>query len=186
METGAVPDAEFVFKWDGEKRGYEVWNQDLNLAQAIEYSAVWVYQEIARKVGKKNMQYWMDQCQYGNQSIDGDIDTFWLEGGIRISANQQIEFLEKLARNDLPFSDRSMSIVDSIMVREQTESYVLRAKTGWALRPERQIGWYVGWLEEGGSVFIFALNIDIKSNKDVEARQKITKEILKSEGLLKE
>ena len=39
-------------KWDVEKRMYDMWNQDLDLTNAFKYSAVWFYQELARRIGE--------------------------------------------------------------------------------------------------------------------------------------
>ena len=69
--------------------------------------------------------------RYGNQDICGWIDVFWLRGGLRISADEQIDFLRRLESGDLPFSDRVMSIVRRIMQTEAGEGYVIRSKTGW-------------------------------------------------------
>ena len=93
------------------------------------------------------MQYYIDSVGYGNQDIRGGIDLFWLNGNIRITMQQQVEFLKKLYKNDLPFSQRSMDIVKDIMIHTKTEDYILRAKTGWAARVEPNIGWFVGYLE---------------------------------------
>ena len=45
---------------------------------------------------------------------------------------KQIEFLRRFYQNDLPFLERSLSIVKDTMILEQTPDYTLRAKTGWA------------------------------------------------------
>ena len=69
--------------------------------------------------------------RYGNQDICGGIDVLWLRRGLRISADEQIDFLRRLESGDLPFSDRVMSIVRRIMQTEAGEEYVIRSKTGW-------------------------------------------------------
>ena len=57
LETGVIPDEEEIIKWDGEKRFVEVWNQDHNLRSGIKYSVVWLYQELARRIGEERMQF---------------------------------------------------------------------------------------------------------------------------------
>jgi len=95
LETGAVKDEFEIFKWDSIKRSYDSWNQDLDMVKAFKYSGVWYYQELARRIGEKKMQKYISSNHYGNEDICGGIDLFWLDGGIRISANEQIEMLKK-------------------------------------------------------------------------------------------
>lgn len=185
LETGVIKDEEDTIKWDGQKRFVEAWNQDHNLRSGIKYSVVWFYQELARRIGEERMQHYIDTVAYGNQNISGGIDLFWLQGDIRITMQQQINFLQRLYQNELPFSQRSMDIVKDIMIQEETADYILRAKTGWAARVEPNIGWFVGYLERKDNVHFFATNIDINKDEDAKARKDITMQILQRLNLLK-
>ena len=120
LETRVLHDELSVFTWDGIKRDFPQWNRDLNMREAFKISAVWFYQVIARRVGHKEMQKWVTKVGYGNQKIGSkeNIDTFWLEGEIRITPQEQIQFLQRLYKNDLPFSKRSQSIVKDIAIVE--------------------------------------------------------------------
>jgi len=160
LETGVIPDADYVIKWDGTKYDIPAWNQDHTLRTAIQNSVVWYYQELARRVGEKRMQEYVDAARYGNQDISGKIDTFWLEGGLRISAEEQVEFLKRLYKGELPFSQRSMNIVKEILMLEKTETYQLSGKTGSVQRITPHESWFVGYLEAQGNVYLFAVNIE--------------------------
>ncbi|HLP47255.1 MAG TPA: class D beta-lactamase [Candidatus Kapabacteria bacterium] len=184
LETGVVKDQCQIIEWDRQVWRFDEWNQDQTLQSAFRNSVVWAYQELARRIGKKQMQYWVDKVDYGNRDISEVIDTFWLEGNLQISARQQVEFLKKLYKNQFPFSQRTMDIVKEIMINEQGGTYILRGKTGWAARVAPQIGWFVGWLEKAGNVYFFALNIDILKRQDVDARVNLTKEVLKQLKLM--
>ena len=186
LESGVIADEEEIIKWDGEKRFVSDWNRDHNLRSAIKYSVVWFYQEIARRVGEEKMQHFIDTVGYGNQNIDGGIDLFWLQGDIRITMEEQVDFLKRLYKNELPFSQRTLDIVKDIMILEKTDNYILRGKTGWAARVEPNIGWFVGYLETNGNVYFFVNNIDILDEDDNAGRKKITLEVLEQLGLLKE
>ena len=179
LETGVIKDENEIIKWDSVDRHNEQWNKDNNLRSAFKYSVVWFYQELARRIGQKRMQKYIDTVGYGNKNINGGIDFFWLRGDLRITPKQQVDLLERLYNNDLPFSQRTMDIVKDIMIFEKTNSYVLRAKTGWGMRLTRQIGWFVGYVVKGNDVFFFANNIDIKKDEDANGRIPITKNILK-------
>jgi beta-lactamase class D len=186
LESNVIKDENEIIKWDGTKRFYEMWNKDQTLANAIKYSCVWAYQELARRVGTQKMQYFLDTVKYGNSKMGAEIDNFWLEGELRISAQEQIEFLTKFLKHDLPFSHNNIEIVKNIMIVESSDNYKLFAKTGWTARvaEDKQIGWYVGFVENSDGYWIFAMNIDIMENADSKNRQEITNKILKQEGII--
>ncbi|WP_321279613.1 class D beta-lactamase [Marinifilum fragile] len=185
LETEVIKDENEIIKWDGKKRFIESWNQDHNLASGIKNSVVWLYQELARQIGEERMKYWVEKADYGNKNIGGKIDLFWLNGDIRISPNQQIDFLKRLYLNQLPFQKKNQETVKKILLVEQADDYSIRAKTGWAARIEQEIGWYVGYLENKDNVYFFALNMDINSSDEAKYRKQITTDILKVLNLKK-
>ena len=184
LETKAIGDENEIIKWDGTKRFYDKWNQDQNLKSAIKYSCVWFYQELARRVGKDKMQHYLQASEYGNAKIGSEIDIFWLEGDLRISAKQQINFLNNFLNRKLPFQNENFDVVKSILMIDSTQSYKLYAKTGWALRTDKEIGWYVGFVERGEDIWVFAMNIDINESSDSKYREDLTGIILKGRGLI--
>ncbi len=184
LETKVIKDENEIIEWDGIKRFYNKWNMDQSLRTALKYSCVWFYQELARRVGPEKMQYYLDTVKYGNSKIGADIDKFWLEGELRISASEQIDFLINFLEHKFPFSDRNYNIVKNIMLVDSTDSYQLYAKTGWTARVHKQIGWYVGFLERNSETWVFAMNIDITEDEDANQREKITRKILLDEGLI--
>jgi beta-lactamase class D len=188
LEVGSVADEHEVIPWDGVDRGFAPWNQDHDLSTAMEHSVVWFYQELARRTGQERMQQYVDAVGYGNQDISGQIDSFWLVGGLRISPEEQIAFLRRLYEGDLPFSDRSIAVVKRIIPLEGAAGYELRGKTGWAGEVTPQIGWFVGYLERDGNVYFFATNVEKDESTESlgQMSQQITYEILGEIGLLPE
>ncbi len=189
LETGVIADEIAVLTWDGIARQLPEWNRDLNMREAIKLSAVWFYQVLARRVGHERMQKWVTQAGYGNQKIGNpaEIDRFWLEGDLRITPQQQVQFLQRFYKHDLPFSERSLAIVKDILVIEKTPDYTIRAKTGWAgfgSQTTPQIGWLVGYLEQGKNVYFFATNIDLQTEADAPKRMQVTRRCFKALGLL--
>ncbi len=188
LETGVIKDANFVISWDSIPRSYSAWNKDQTLRMAFQNSTVWYYQELARRVGGKQINYWLKKSGYGNADTTGGIDLFWLSGGLRVTPKQQIDFLRKLHDNKLPFSSRSMDIVKDIMIAKDTVCYTLRAKTGWGDEATRYIGWYIGYIEKDNNVFYFANCIQTRGLDDRTigmARKAITFQILDQLGIIK-
>ncbi len=186
LETGVVTDENTVIKWDGTQWPIESWNHDQTLQSAIQESIVWYFQEVARRIGRERMQRYVDLVGYGNQDITGKIDSFWLDGALRISSDEQIAFLVRLYKGDLPFSERAINIVKKMLVVDSTDNYTLRAKTGWALRVTPQICWYVGYIETGGNVYFFAMNYE-SAHPDAnfgDGRWSIAQSILQDLSLL--
>lgn len=191
LETGVIKDDVDVLTWDGIERGFngspvEEWNQDLNIRLAFKYSAVWFYQVLARKIGHQRMQEFVSKIEYGNQDIGKkeDIDRFWLEGELRITPKQQINFLRHLYSNELPFSQQTIDLVKDIAIAEQTPDYILRGKTGLAISVTPNIGWYVGYLEQNNNVYFFATNLEMSSQIPLAARLEVTRLCLQELGLL--
>lgn len=155
LETGVIPSADYVIAWDSVARNPK-WDRDHNLKSAFSNSVVWYYQELARRVGTQKMQKWLDAAEYGNRNMGGGIDKFWLTGDLRISPAQQINFLQRLHDNQLPFSKRNIGIVKDIMLRDTIRGMRVYGKTGWGDLPAESIGWYVGYAEGNGKVYYFA------------------------------
>lgn len=187
LETGAIPDENYIIKWDSVDRGWDKWNMDHDLRSALKYSAVWVYSKLAEKVGREKYEYYLDKLDYGNKTIGDRVDYFWLDWSLRISANEQIEFLKKFVKNDLPFSQRSIDMVKDIMIVDETDNYILRAKTGLGdAKDGIYTGWYVGYVEANDNVYVFALNMEEANYEKIKSQVRIdlTKNILKELGIL--
>lgn len=174
LETGVIQDDVAVLTWDGITREIPAWNRDTNLRQAFKDSTVWFYQVLARKNGHERMQNFVTQTEYGNLRIGAPdrIDRFWLEGPLQITPKQEIEFLQRLERNDLPFSQRAIDLVKDIMVVEKTPNYTLRGKTGWV----DDVGWFVGYLEQNNNVYFFATNIVMLNVEAASKRVEVTRQ----------
>lgn len=177
LETGVASDASFTIAWDSVMRDIPTWNQDQDLSSAFRYSAVWYYQELARRIGESQMKSYLQKLAYGNADISSGVDQFWLSGSLQITALQQVDFLTRLYTNQLPVSSRSIEILKEIMVEKETPEYVLRSKTGWGNQAGKEVGWYVGYFETSDNVYLFA-NCIFTEDKDNEDFLSARKEIV--------
>ncbi len=184
LTEGAITDSEEVIKWDGKDRGYSLWNKDQTLRSALPASCVWFYQELAKRLDNQTYLNHLERLDYGNKKTGPEITTFWLDGDIKISAREQIDFVKKLYREELPYPRKDQKLVKELMLITETPSYSLYAKTGWAMRKTNQHGWYIGYVETTSNVWFFATNIDIINKKDSKYRKEIVIESLKAKGII--
>lgn len=191
LESGVATDADAFFMWDGVDYGRPQVNRGMTLRESVEQSAYWVHRDIARKAGAATLKHWLDAVSYGNADTSGGYDCCWVRGNLRITPRQQVDFLERLHGNSLPFSTRSMDIVRSIALQQDTLGYRLHGKTGWALGSTGSVGWFVGWVDkvDGTGPFVFANRIqtaDTLSETFPAARRGIAIEVLTRLGVLPE
>jgi len=178
LETGVVAGEDSIQKWDGNKKFVKAWEQDLSFTDAFRFSCVPCYQAIARKIGEVRMNRFLARLKFGNMKVDSsNIDVFWLKGESKITQFQQIDFLKRLQNSRLPISKNTARIVKKIMIIERKKNYVLRGKTGWAVRDGNNNGWFVGYMEQGENVFFFAVNINPKGKFNMKLFSKIRMEI---------
>ncbi len=147
LETNIAPDENMIIKWDGITRWKPDWNKDMDMREAFKVSSVPYYQELARRIGEVEMQKWLDTVKYGNKRIGPKIDEFWLNDTLKISADEQVGLMKKLYFDKLPFSQRALRIVRSLMLQEDTENYRLYFKTGTRMDDQTTMGWLVGFIE---------------------------------------
>jgi beta-lactamase class D len=185
LEVGAIRDPHEVFKWDGKPKLRRVWERDHTLDTGMRESVVWMFQEVARRTGKARMKQWLARLDYGNQDIGGAIDNFWLQGGLRISAMEQVEFLRRLREGRLPVSARSSRLVRNALVFERTPAYTLYAKTGTTGSVKDPVAWWIGWIErQGHPTAYFAMNFTPQAKTPFGVRFAISREILEAAGVL--
>ncbi len=191
LEIGLIKDAdEPWYKWDEVKRDIEGWNQDLTLREAFKVSAVPAYQIMARKIGEARMKEYIEKIGYGTEDISSGIDIFWLPRpdttSIKISADEQVNLLNKLLDGKLPFSEKNIAILRDVMQVEKTGKGTLYGKTGSGTRPDGKwnLGWFVGFLEHNGTTYVFACNITGGDNPSGKTARTIIESIFKSQNLL--
>ncbi len=191
LQTGKISSDSMIIKWDGIKRPIEVWNRDMTMYEAFRVSCVPYYQEVARRIGKDTMQFWLDSLNYGARSdtekvvIHSKIDTFWLDNSLKILPDQELGLVKRLYFDQLPFFKTHQETVKRAMLFENNTNYKLAYKTGWGNNEQgHHIGWTIGWVEENNHPYFFVLNIE-SPDPDfdmITIRMKMLKDILKQLG----
>lgn len=185
LSVGAVKNVDEVLPYKSDvpplSKG---WEKDMGLREAIVVSNVPIYQELARRIGLERMRENVSKMSYGNEEIGDTVDTFWLKGPLEISAIEQIQFIVRLAQDELPFPKVWQKSVREIVLLDQGENWKLYGKTGWQNAPDQGVGWWIGWVQKGDSIYPFALNMDIQKASDASKRVEIGKASLKALGIL--
>ena len=186
LSVKAISSVDEVLPYGNKPQPYPSWEKDMSLQEAIAVSHVPIYQELARRIGLRQMQEEVVRLQYGNQEIGQVIDRFWLDGPLKISAIEQTQFLARLATKTLPYPTGMQQQVRDIMRLETNDRWTIFAKTGFSgfSSKETPIGWWVGWVEKSGRLYLFAINIDINYQEDLPKRIEIAKNCLTALGLL--
>lgn len=189
LDNNLIEDTSHVIPWDSVDRGWRHWNRNQTLVSAFKTSLSWVYQDFAKQIGEEKMKKYLKENRYGNESIQGGIDQFWLTGGLRVSQIDQINFLRRLYIDDLKFSKENHKVVKDMMLTEETEDFQLYASSGWGYLDHVNYGWYIGWLKTHDNLYFFATNIETSSNppepKFGIARRVITMMALRDIGAIK-
>jgi len=184
LAAGSVTDVDMILPYGGEPQSFKNWEQDMSLREAIPMSNVPIYQELARRTGLEKMRFYLALLHYGNEKAGDVVDMFWLHGPLQISAVEQALFLARLAQNKLPLDEAAQAATREIVLLEQGDGWALYGKTGTATFYPHPLGWWVGWVETSGTVYTFALNIDMPGANDAPKRMAIGKDCLKALGRL--
>lgn len=185
LQSGKISSDSMIIKWDGIERNISNWNKDLTMYEAFRVSSVPYYQEVARRIGKDTMQFWLDSISYGTKKITGPIDSFWLDNSLKIKPDEELGLVKRLYFNQLPFFKSYQEMVKRAMLFENNTNYRLSYKTGWGFNEKGEnIGWIVGWVEENNHPYFFVLNIQSpdKNFDMIKTRKKMLEDILKQLG----
>lgn len=150
-----------------------VWKDPHTPKTWMKNSCVWYSQVLTKQLGIEKFKNYVMQFNYGNQDVTGDkgenngLSNCWLSSSLMISAEEQIEFLQKLLNNQLPVSKKSCDKVKNIMfIKELAADWKLYGKTGSGTqldinksKTNLQHGWFVGWIEKNDRKVIFASHV---------------------------
>lgn len=191
LESGIVSSATgSALPYDPALQQPEHWAHDFDLSGAFKASALWYYRAQARRLGMDAEARYVRRLEYGNMDTSGGLDgpdgPFWVDGSLRISADEQVKFLQRLHDGRLGLSPRTSALTRQIMLAEETPRWRLYAKTG-ACRPrdEQTSNWYVGFVEKGAATYYFALQIGADDyGRAYAERVPTTRRVLASLGIL--
>lgn len=146
--------------WDGTVYPFKEWNTNQNLSTALGSSVNWYFQNIDQKVGKKQLQYYLDKINYGNEDLSGNLDSYWIESSLKISPIEQVQILYAFDENTFGFKEENIRAVKSAILIDEQKHRQLYGKTGTGSINGKNInGWFIGLVKKGDHTFYFAVNI---------------------------
>ncbi len=199
FDSGALQDENVVLKWDGTPNFLPQFNRDHSAKTWMKESVVWFSQRLTPQVGQSRLQKYLEAFHYGNRDLTAGISTAWLvapwkhTSSLKISAYEQIEFLEKLWSGTLPVSRRAIELTQKITYIEMSpHGAILSGKTGSSFEdPARtkNFGWFISHISVGENEYLTAMNIRYprpSAEKEYGGKKaaRITKQILSDIGLL--
>ena len=163
----AWPYREEYKAWD------ELWKRTTTPTSWMRDSVVWYSQELTRRLGAVRFQEYVDKFGYGNRDLTGHpgrgdgLTTAWLSASLRISPSEQVAFVRRLVRRELPVSSSAVERTMAIMPAVEVDGWRISGKTGTGSRrladgnnDGNQVGWFVGWAQRDGKTLVFARLIE--------------------------
>jgi beta-lactamase class D len=167
-----------VFKWDGRKRELPTWDQDQTPYSWIKYSTVWVSQRITPQLGYARIKHYLAGFDYGNQDFSGDpgkhngLTEAWLSSSLKISAVEQLNFLNAMLSYELPVSHEAVNnIKKNLYLGKLDNGLDYYGKTGSgrhkdnkkeASSRELRDAWFIGFIDNRVQHYTFVSNLSDK------------------------
>jgi len=162
-----LPYKEGYVDWGGDN-----WRHPTDPTRWLKHSVVWYSQLIAHHLGEQKLSDYARKLGLGNADFSGDpgknngLDRAWIGSSLKVSPLEQIVFLRKLVRHQLPVSEHAMSETEKAVdvstagdrwqVHGKTGSAFLRNPEDGSLDEARGHGWFVGWAVKGDRTLVFA------------------------------
>lgn len=194
VETGALRTADEIVKWDGKPYpSRPEWQKDMALREAMQTSSENYFGTLATRIGHERLAEWVKRVGYGNGHVGNNPPRIWHDGVLTVTAQQQLAFIDRLRRGDLPFSAKTIATVKSAMFESETGGRRIYGKTGThSDKDGNGNAWWIGWVEGGGMhgkswpAASFVLGLQLKKMDDRAKSMALGKRIALGKQLLRD
>ena len=186
LEAGVVKSIDERVEWDQAKYPAkpfwpETWKQSQTLKTAFQRSAVWYYQALVPRIAPDEYKKWLAKFHYGNQTFTAGSNQFWLDGELKISPHEQMDFIVWLLKDRCGTKAHTFAALESIAFQETKNGSSLYAKTGAGPLDLNNNdgafeGWYVGYVKDKNGKPITAF-VTYMQAEDFSALQRYRKEL---------
>lgn len=147
------------------------WRHGTDPAGWLRESIVWYSQQVTKRLGPASVRGYVQAFDYGNRNlasvagVDDAVAVSELSPTLRITPQQQTEFLRKVVNRELAVSQQAYDVTARLLkVDAAPNGWEVHGKTGTAPvrlangRADRDnnIGWFVGWTVRDGRKLVFA------------------------------
>lgn len=179
LEEGVITPESSGRPWDGAEYRFDSWNQDQSLRTAMQNSVNWYFQGLDAQTGYAALSSYYSRISYGNCDLTAGISSYWAESSLKISPAEQTSLLAGLLQNRWGFRAENIQAVKDAMFIGSTPVGELYGKTGTGSDGTQNInGWFVGFLEDNGHVYCFAVNLPNGPDASGNAASEIAIDIL--------
>jgi beta-lactamase class D len=151
----------------GDAAWMPAWRQPIDPAAWMRHSVVWYSQRITQALGAARFARYVRDFGYGNADVSGDpgqangLARSWIGSSLEITPAQQVAFLRRLVRGELPVSAHARAMTEALVDQgEQPNGWRVFGKTGGARSrgadAVQPTGWFVGWARRGDRTVVFA------------------------------
>lgn len=171
--------------------GGDAWRREITPTAWLKDSVFWYSQQVVMRVGQGRFAQYVRAFQYGNEDVsavkvdDPGLNGVWVMSSLRISPEEQLAFMRKVARRQLPVSAHAFEMTDMISSNgSPIHGWTVHGKTGTGSPGSnnrydacRAYGWYVGWATRGAQTLAFARLIQdehsLRPNAGLRAREEL-------------
>ena len=186
LEEGVITPENSFIAWNGESYPFEAWNADQTLQSAMNSSVNWYFQSIDEQLGFSDVYSYIQEIGYGNENMNGNFSTYWMESSLEISPIEQVELLTKLQNNSFGFAPENINAVKDAICLSSSDAGTFYGKTGTGRVDDQDVnGWFVGFVETADNTYFFATNIGADSDATGDNATEITMSLLSDMNIWK-
>lgn len=197
LEEGILKDEKSEIQYDGfhKSRNPES-NMNLPIKYAFQRNIDWVFLKLCKEIGNEKLKNWVEKLKFGNMEVPDELDTvrningksdvFWVvPSTLRITPSQQLQYMQDLRNEKLPFSKPNIQTVKKMMFLKDVKGYNVFGKQGsYLLETENKyIGWHIGWIEKNDKPYYYINYLqtkDLKHPTIVNAQKEIPYKIFEN------
>ncbi|HYC59321.1 MAG TPA: penicillin-binding transpeptidase domain-containing protein [Thermoanaerobaculia bacterium] len=174
LETGVVTDPLALVKWDRTDHSFDVWERDHSMDSAMKWSVLWFFRRTAGLIGRERMLRQLKNLRYGSDSFEGELTSFWVNGDLVVSPEEQLTFLRRMFRYELPVRRKHVDAVKTAMLMPPGKitnasgvhdfaltapNAIVRAKTGNTTVNSERSSWIVGHVAVDQQQYVFVARV---------------------------
>jgi len=192
LETGVVTDPHAMVPYDGSDVPFETWKRAHSLDSAMKWSVFPFFRRTAAAIGRERMTAQLQRLRYAKDTFDDDLTNFWNNGELLVTPGEQLDFVRRLFRYELPASRANVDAVKASLLMPEgsitnasgTHAFlpnkVVHGKTGNTRVNGERVSWLVGHLEMDGREYVFVARKRVKGELPGTAGVELAKRMLES------